>query len=381
MNIVIFANTVYTNTLTGGDKIFVECAKKWISWGHNVVIITNEAGSDYCLQNGIRKKSIIVWTNSWADRWGVYCSMLIKAIVCPVFSFFALPEKVDIAFASSFFVPDIIPAFFVKLKNKSVRLTTASYLFSTKKWGSDYSGGRIKGLLFYLNEVITFVIMRRFGNAYLTASEYDRSQFIRRKNFSGERVLAIRGGVDNAFFAAVSKQKVRYDAIYVGRFHPQKCVDELISIWQVVVKSNNKRVLALVGNGPQEERLRRIVDQKNLAGNILFLGPQDGVKKIKTIKSSRLFVSASRFDSGNIALDEALSCGVPGVIYDLPRLNYPRGVVKIPIDNQKAFVKSLLSLLSDEKKRIKLGDAALAFALTLDWEKKSSRLLKFIQTT
>jgi len=103
MNIVIFANTVYTNTLTGGDKIFVECAKQWMAKGHDVLIITNEAGRDYCLQNGVRKKRIVVWTNSWADRFGVYASMVLKALISVVFAFTNTNQKADIAFASSFF--------------------------------------------------------------------------------------------------------------------------------------------------------------------------------------------------------------------------------------------------------------------------------------
>ena len=379
MNIVIFANTVYTNTLTGGDKIFVECAKKWIAKGHNVLIITNEAGRDYCLQNGIRKKSIVVWTNSWADRYGVYVSMVVKALMSIFFAFTNRSQKADVAFVSSFFVPDIVPALLLKLKYPSTKLVTASYLFSTEKWGRDYSGGKMKGLLFYLNEVIAFFIMKRYGNVYLTASAYDRNKFKRLRDIPGRKVLAFRGGVDNAFFSSVYEQAISYDAVFVGRFHPQKCVDELISIWEKVVKVEPQRVLALVGNGPLEDLLRDLVHQKKLEKNILFLGAQDGARKTKILKSSRLFLSASRFDSGNIALDEALSCGVPGIVYDLPRLNYPRGVLKISIDNQQAFAQAILALLSDERQRIKLGDAALSFALTLDWEKKASELLEFIQ--
>lgn len=379
MKIVIIANTVYTNTLTGGDKIFVECAKRWIKKGHSVLIITNEAGRDYCLQNGIRKKNISVWSNSWADRYGVYVSMIVKTMVSVVSAFTRTYQKADIVFAASFFVPDIVPAFFLKLKNTSSKLVTENYLFSYEKWGRDYSGGKMKGFLFYLNETIAFFIMKRYGNAYLTASSYDRKQFIKKRDFPASKVLAIRGGVDNAFFSSIAEQAILYDAVFVGRFHPQKSVDELISIWEMVVKEEPERVLAIVGNGPLRNQLRDLVQQKKLEKNILFLGAQDGVRKTKILKSSRLFLSASRFDSGNIALDEALSCGVPGVVYDLVRLDYPRGVVKIPVNNQKKFADAILSLLSNEKKRKKMEDAARSFALTLDWDKKASELLKFVQ--
>src|SRR5688572_7250541 len=148
MKIVIFANTVYTQTLTGGDRIFAEFAKKWILWGHEVIIVTNEAGRKFCLHVGVPKENILIWSNSWSDSFGVYLSMFIKTLVCVVRSLFFY-KKADVILASSFFVPDMIPAFILKLKLGNAVLATASYLFSTKKWGADYSGGKLKGFLFY----------------------------------------------------------------------------------------------------------------------------------------------------------------------------------------------------------------------------------------
>jgi glycosyltransferase involved in cell wall biosynthesis len=379
MRIIVFANTVHTNTLTGGDRIFAECAKRWIAGGHTVRIVTNEVGAVYCRNLGVAGSAIMAWSASWSDAGGVYIAMSVKAILSALRAVPFAFRKTDIAFASSFFVPDLLPAFFLKLTNARATFAAACYLFSTEPWGRDYSGGRLKGLLFFLNEKIAFLLLKKFGGVVLTASEFDRTQFIRSQHFPARRVRALRGGVDTAFFQSVPKPRIKYDAVFVGRFHPQKCVDELIQIWKLVVEIDKKRTLALVGGGPLETKLRQLVRAHKLEKNILFLGLQDGEEKTKILKSSLLFVSASRYDSGNIALDEAMACGTPGVVYDLSRLHYPQGVMKVPVGNQTKFAKAVYALLTQEDKRKNLAQDALAFAYTLDWEKKARELLTFLK--
>lgn len=379
MNILIFANAIHRNTLAGGDKVFVEYAKRWIRWGHVVTIVTNEVGRHYCIRNGLAKKHIVLWHASWIDRYGIYIAMVTKTFCSFLRGLLFSPKNPDIIFASSFFLPDITPAFIMKLRYKEARLVTASYLFTRNKWGSDYSGGKIKGLLFYINQILSSHLMRRYQGITLTASTYDRDQLIRIQHIEEHKIMAVRGGVDTKFFSSVPVQPILYDAVFVGRFHPQKCLDELIAIWGIVIASDSRRILALVGGGPLNHTLRKLVLRKNMENNVFFLGIHDGIEKAEILKSSRVFLSASRYDSGNIALDEALSCGVPGIVYDLPTLDYPMGVVKIPTGSQRLFAEAIETLLSHEEKRSQLGQDALVFSQTLDWNKKARGVLAFIR--
>lgn len=377
MKIVIFANIVHTDTLTGGDKIMVEFAKKW-SGGNLVRIVTNGIGRQYCQQNGFPPSGIKVWNTSWSDRFGVYVAMLTKAIVCSWRSVFFFEKGVDVCFASSLFLPDLIPALMLKLRNPRAKLVGAAYLLTGRRWGSDYSGGKLKGSLFYINELIFLHCVKIFRGAVLTASEYDRQKLVRERGIPAENVLAIRGGVDVDFFQSVLPQPIRFDAVFVGRFHPQKGLPELMEIWSQAVACDSRRTLALVGGGKQENELRSLVRDKKLENNVQFMGMLDGTSKAQVLKSSKMFLSASKYDSGNIALDEALACGIPGIVYDLPHLNYPKGVIKVPIGDQSAFVREIKDLLGqDEKWRI-LGLEALGFARGLDWRITSRQALNFI---
>jgi glycosyltransferase involved in cell wall biosynthesis len=47
---------------------------------------------------------------------------------------------------------------------------------------------------------------------------------------------------------------------------------------------------------------------------------------------------------------EAMACGLPGVSFDLPALRtyYPKGMLKTPCYDLKAFAENILKLLNDE---------------------------------
>lgn len=380
MKIVIFANIVHTNTLTGGDKIFIECAKRWIAAKHSVTIVTNEVGKEFCLQNGIESKNVNAWKSSWADAGGVYFAMIVKAIVALLHSFTLNFKDADIAFASSFFFPDLFPAYMLKRTNPDIRFVIASYLFTYKKWGTDYSAGKSKGFLFYLNQILSLELIKKYRGKIITASAYDKDYLVRNQHIGRSSIFPIRGGVDNAFFMQIPPQEKKFDAVFVGRFHPQKCVADLIDIWNMVVHEMPSAILALVGNGQLEQELKNKVKFMKLQNNIVFLGPQDGVTKGRILKSSRVFISASLYDSGNIALDEALACGTPGVIYDLEHLDYLHGVVKIPVFNDRLFANAVISVLSDKTKREELSQEALGFAETIDWNRSSESVLNFMSS-
>ena len=61
-----------------------------------------------------------------------------------------------------------------------------------------------------------------------------------------------------------------------------------------------------------EIECRDIVRQDhNLSKTIRFLGAQDHLSTIKTLKASNLYVSASRFESFGISIQEANQLGIP----------------------------------------------------------------------
>lgn len=87
------------------------------------------------------------------------------------------------------------------------------------------------------------------------------------------------------------------------------------------------------------------------------------------------------YDSGGMAACEAMACGLPGVSFDLPALKtyYPKGMIKTPCYDLKAFAENILKLLADEKLYKRTAKDALEWAKEWDWDKKAEDLLSLLE--
>ncbi len=108
---------------------------------------------------------------------------------------------------------------------------------------------------------------------------------------------------------------------------------------------------------------------------IHYSGLLDGKKKYKLLKQSKIFTTTSKFDTGNMALGEALGCQIPGVIFDIPHLHYDCGVIKVPVGDSDLMTKQILKLLNSPHERHKLGLQGRTFIKEYGWEKVSNRVL------
>lgn len=376
MNITIFANAFHI--VSGGDKIFAEYAKRWKKSGETIRIVTNEKGKQFCLRHGIRPTDITVWRASKADRWGVFGASVYKTFTSLVRAIRTPLEETEVVFAASFLWPDLIPALIAKFTDPTRTLVVAWYIFAPAPWSVRYQGSFINGLVFYLMQQISYVLVTLFADRVLTAAVVDVPKFERFARLAGN-VAAIRGGIDYQLFANTPKQKKVYDGVFVGRFHPQKNVDDLITLWAAVVAVRPHAQLAIVGTGYLKKKLIARVRSLGLRGNVQFLGSLDGKEKAAVLASSKLFLSASQFDSGNIALDEALATGIPGVVYDLPELEYDGGVVRVPVGNGYRFIQTILSLLTNEKRRNRLAREGKRAARAWDWNTKAIDVWSIMQ--
>lgn len=378
MRILILANTY--QCISGSDVIFAETSKRWFRWGHKTTIITNEKGTDFCLSRGISQKNVITWSGSFSDSYGIYLSSLAKTISS---IFRSLNQKVsnfDMVYSSSIFWPDVLPGLILKLRNPRVQLAVGIYIVFPNPFKNEkYHGGYLKSLALYICQVISFIVVRKAFDYVITSSESCKKGLNEKFKQPKLRILAIRGGVDLKEINRVIVRNKAFDVLYLGRFHSQKGLLDLLDIWQYVVRNLPDKRLLLAGGGPLENTLRSEVKSRKVASSVYFTGEVDGKEKYTLIKSSRLFVSASKYNTGDIALDEALACGVPGLIYDLPDLDYGGGVVKIPIGEKRTMAKAVIELLQDSNRRNKLGKTGQLFIKKYDWNTRAKILLEWLQ--
>lgn len=396
-NIIIVANSIpESDTMIGGYRIAIECAKCWLKSGQKVDFFTNSVGAKM-ITRYIRPEDtdlILSPVPQSLARSAFYsfgaaipfyiwmtCSSLITARKA------VLPEKTIIYSASPFW-PDIFPGLLLRRRFRDSLWVVAMSMYAPpvlKGWRAHGEAGLIwpekRAVALGLNQLSIYPFVKAWADGIIVNNDLDRLRAIR-DGFAEGRVIVAGMGVENELAGLVEDPAGKdYDAVFIGRLHPQKGVLELIDIWQLFTAKHPGSRLAIIGNGPLEQKLRAKIEQKGLQGRVDMLGFLDGLDKIRILKASRVVIHSSLYDSGGMAALEAMSCGLPGVSYDLPDLAvyYPKGFLKTPCYDQAAFADNIGRLLNDAELYRQLQAEALDWARRWDWAEAAGRLLGFLR--
>ena len=237
-------------------------------------------------------------------------------------------------------------------------------------------------MLYYLSQIPVYSLAKKYADMVWVTNESDRWRFIDNRRLMPDRVIAVRGGVDTRTPVLIHEPKEkRFDAVFIGRFHPQKGVLELIDVWNYIVQRKKTTQLAIIGVGDLEREVREKIKKYGLERNITLFGFKDGLEKLKIFKNSKIVLHPAIYDSGGMAACEAMACGLPGVSFDLPSLRtyYPQGMLKTPCYDLKAFAENILRLLNDEGLYRKTAKDALEWAEKWDWDKRANELLEIMK--
>lgn len=374
--------------MSGGDKIFIECAKRWVEKGHDIKIITCEEGYEMCHRYGLENVSYL--TVSRRYRLPLYLLYILRIIKGSILTWRMAPPHVRnvVVYSSSDFWPDFVPALILKMRFRKVKWVAAFYFFAPAPFKSsrdeEYRGGSmsfsLKNLVYYISQRVSYWLIGRYADFVIVSNELDKNIFVK-DGVSPTTVKPIYGGVDIKGISTIPLQAQRYDGCFVGRLHPQKGPLELIMIWDVICKARPGARLAVIGSGPLEDQVRNEVRKRNLEQNVDILGFVDGKEKYKILKSSKVFLHTAILDTGGMAAAEGMACGLPVVGFDLPgyKFCYPIGMLKAPTGNIKAFAKLVLNLLQDEDLCYQVKNDAREFVQEWDWDKRAEKLLEAIK--
>ena len=369
------------DSLDGGSRIFIECARRWVSSGVNIYFFTSEDGFGLLNRYGLKSITYVIASSSKYRLLGLYGQYVVRIIKQCLNILKTEPSKGrNIIYSGSDFWPDAIPAFFMKMRFKKIKWVAGFYLFASNPLSSNtpYKGkSALKGLIYYVSQVPIYSLVRKYADAVWVTSEPDREKFIG-KRLSPNKVVAVRGGVDvKAPSSIPDPENKKFEAVFIGRFHPQKGVLELIDIWKIVCVAKPNAKLAMIGVGELESEVKAKISRLRLDGNIELFGFKDGFEKLKIFKDSRVVVHPAIYDSGGMAACEAMACALPGVSFDLPALKtyYPKGMLKAPCYSKEAFAKNILKLLDNKELYKKTSKDALEWAKEWDWDKTANALL------
>ena len=359
----------------------VECIRRW-SDKHKITVYGNEGAKQLCDWFELKEIKHVTWPADYFKKYGRLFWWLVQWIRgCHAVRHIQFsPEEKHLIVVASDFQPNGTPAFLLKKRYPNTPLVMQSFLLAPK-W---FSGKPGPGFIFTAYRPLQKLMLRkvlREAEMILVTGEEDR-EFMMEQGRSADSVFAVKGGVDLSIPQSVSapREKV-YDAIFIGRLHPQKGPLELVDIWKLLVVKKPDAQLAIIGSGPLEAQCKAKVEKLSLSKNIKFFGFVDGVEKYKVIKASRVVVHPAVFDSGGMAAAEALCCGLPGGSFDLTALKtyYPKGWLKAPMGDIQGFANCIHRLLTDEKTYAETSKDALAAGLEWDWNARAEVVWQAIE--
>lgn len=341
MRLYIVNNNSYGYGWSGGDKIWVELATHFRNRAEITLIGSPEAYFKL-KQGGIR---FIQSSPKLVPKNPYSVAFILKNTIYKTFwgCLFVLGRyfKDCWVYSVSDFYPDFLPAFLAKVTGKNVKWIAGYYLFASPPFSRNNpykKGDFMRGLAYWLTQIISYPLIKYFADVVLVTSEPDAKKF--------KRSIVVKGGVE--LIPQLENWEKEYDAVFIGRLHPQKGVRELVEIWKQVVDMKPEAKLVIIGNGDLESEIKAKIYDYGLSENIRMMGFVDGALKNSIFMASRLVLHPAIYDSGGMASAEAMAFGLPAIGFNLPAYEtyYAKGMLKV--ETIEEFAATICMLLEDE---------------------------------
>jgi colanic acid/amylovoran biosynthesis glycosyltransferase len=162
-------------------------------------------------------------------------------------------------------------------------------------------------------------------------------------------------GIDLARFPARSRPIKSPDEplriLTVARYVPKKGLDSGIRAFQNVKDRYPNRTLSydIIGYGPEQESLQRLIDELGLAGSVSLLGPRTNEEVIAQMAGADLFLLPSILEPLGVVLLEAQAAGLPIVATETDGIPFAvvpgRSALLVPPADADAMAEALCRLI------------------------------------
>ena len=183
----------------------------------------------------------------------------------------------------------------------------------------------------------------------------------------GFDVIQIPNAIDPTLFPKKAIKRFENQIIYAGRLSKEKGIDILLQAAKILPSKYN---LIILGNGPEENKVRDVADSKT---NVHYLGYQSKQNTISLIRGSDLLVQPSLMEGVSSTILEAMACETCVVASDVGGNseiidNDDTGMLIKP-NNREELSDIILDIMKNNEKRSKLATAGLKVVEKYDWKR------------
>jgi glycosyltransferase involved in cell wall biosynthesis len=222
----------------------------------------------------------------------------------------------DIAYSMSDYWFDTVPMIGCRARRKILYLGMVAPTIGEviTRGRPDVPKSRLSALYYRLSQENSLSSFRMCFGGHVTYSHPDMREYVQSYGYPVDRMHYVPNGADVRCANSVPAQKKVYDVAWIGRPHAQKGIQDLLTtlVWCKQRLPDFNAVL--IGRC---DALRQQVRMLGLDKSVTFAGVVSQDEKFRLLKSSRVFVMPSHYESWGIVLGEALVSGVACVAYDL----------------------------------------------------------------
>lgn len=222
----------------------------------------------------------------------------------------------------------------------------------------------------------------RHADAVLTVSEAERDSLAGRWPAAKDRIHAIPNGAAPRAFrrrreSSDGPPQERRDLLFVGSLTEGKNLEAAIEAL-AIVRERHDLGLVVVGAAGPGLSAARIEVPPACTGRVEFIGQiADPDALRERYERALCLIFPSRYESSGLPPTEAMACGCPVVVSDLPALRERcRGAALYgDPDDPKTFAARIAELIENESLVKALREAGLRRAAELSWEENVRRSL------
>jgi len=198
----------------------------------------------------------------------------------------------------------------------------------------------------------------------ITHSQAVKKQAVERFHLQADRVVAVPLAAARHFRPVSAPRDDPPYLLYVGTLEPRKNVNLLLEVWREVSKNH---AIALVLAGRRREDFPEISSEPGL--QLHGLTPEEELPRLYSNALACLY--PSYYEGFGLPVLEAMQCGAAVMASNDPAISEVAGDAAILLDpnDQRAWVRTLESLLANPQQLQAMRERALARAAQFSWTK------------
>lgn len=362
MNILVVNWQDRLNPLAGGAEVHLhEIFGRIANWGHRVILLSSGFP-------GAKKEEVVdgiqIMRRGGREDFNFHVPFMVKDILRKEKIEIVVEDLNKIPFFTSLYVKKPVFAILLHRFGKTIFSETI-FPFA---------------MYVYMAESMVPVVYRNIP--FDVISESTKEDLVA-SGIPQENIYLHYCGIDRTVYKPDEKSEKPFSITFVGRIKKYKSIDHLLYAIPDVRNSFPDLKVAIVGDGDDIPRLKKIATSLEIDDIVEFTGFVSTRRKVEILQSSEVVVNTSIREGWGLTVIESNACGAPVIAADSPGLRdsvkdgysgilYPYG----DIDSLAGVIKKLLG---NEEMLKKMQKNAIKWSKRFDWERSAKGIVKLLQ--